>query len=109
MSDKNSASVTPMTIGTSMLSRRAARAEKAERRKGLPAYAAAGSAMSADSQWKKSRVSDEMPDALPDQTETDNSMTFIIAKPATASERSSSLPAASASPRTVAGSKGWAR
>ena len=40
--------------------------------------------MRADSQWKKSRVSCVMSAALPDHTETDSSMMFMAAKPATA-------------------------
>ena len=74
---------------------------------GSPATAAAGSAIKAEIQWKRSRVSAVMSDALPAQTATDSSMTFIAAKPATASARTrrriSCASAASGRP----GSKGW--
>jgi hypothetical protein len=49
----------------------------------LARIGAAGSAISAESQWKKSRVSCGM-SVLPDQTDTDSSMMFMPAKPATA-------------------------
>ncbi len=52
-------------------------------KKGRPAKAAVGRAISAESQWKKSRVVGSISLALPDQTETESSMMFMAAKPAT--------------------------
>jgi len=46
----------------------------------------AGSAMSAEIQWKRSRVAA----SAPDHTDTENSMMLPAAKPATASARTSS-------------------
>ena len=77
--------MTPSEIGTSMLSAPARSARQALTKNGRPAKAAAGNAISAEAQWKKSRVSGVMSLALPAHTETDSSMMFIAAKPATAS------------------------
>ena len=57
----------------------------------LAGIGAVGSAINADSQWKKSRVSWVMSLAFPDHTDTDSSMMFIAAKPATARHRNSHL------------------
>src|SRR3546814_9583040 len=48
-----------------------------------PEKASVGSAIAADSQWNRSRVSP----AAPDHTEIESPMMFIAAKPATASAR----------------------
>ena len=48
-----------------------------------------GRAISAEIQWNRSRVAS----AAPDHTATDNSMMFIIAKPATPRRISNSRPA----------------
>ena len=65
--------------------------------------------MSAESQWKKSRVSCVMSAAPPDQTDTDSSMMFMPAKPATARHfiKPRAWRASSVSARS--GSNGWAR
>ena len=60
-------------------------------KKGCAAKPIAGSAMAAEIQWNMSRVASE----APDQTDTDNSITFMDAKPATASRISRSRPALS--------------
>src|SRR3546814_10682944 len=54
--------------------------------------------MAADSQWNRSRVAP----LAPDQTDTDSSMMFIIAKPATATARSNAR-LSDAPPSTSAG------
>ena len=79
--------MTPMEIGTSMLVRPRRNAAQAERKKGWPAKMIAGIAMAAEIQWNRPRV---LPSA-PDQTLTDNSITFMPAKAATASGASSGL------------------
>ena len=68
----------------------------------------AGSAISAESQWKKSRVSCAM-SAAPDHTETDSSMMFIAAKPATARHLISQRAWRASSASARSGSNGWAR
>ena len=57
--------------------------------------------MSAEIQWNRSRVAGSMLDASPAQTETDNSITFIAAKPATPRQRSRNCICA-ASSRSIA-------
>ncbi len=64
--------------------------------------------MSAESQWKKSRVSCVMSETLPDHTETDSSMMFMAAKPATASALSKLRAVAASSLSARCGSNGWA-
>jgi len=91
-----------------MLVRRLRRALKALVKNGWPAKAAAGSAISADSQWKKSRVSGVMSVRLPAHTDTDRSMMFIAAKPAMASERSRRFISASDVVSAVCAANGWA-
>ena len=61
------------------------------RKKGCAAKATAGSAMAAETQCIRSRVEP----SAPDQTETESSMTFIEAKPATAMRARRSRPSAS--------------
>ena len=76
----------------------------AERKKGRPAKAMAGSAISASNQCRKVRVPSPMRLAWPAQTETASSMTLQAAKPATARQRSSSaslLPAGGGEPLRV--------
>ena len=67
--------------------RASAQSLNALRKNGWPANAAAGRTISAESQWKKSRVSGVMSLASPAQIETESSITFIAAKPATARQR----------------------
>ena len=74
-----------------MLSCRLLSAAQALRKNGWPEKAIVGRAIAAESQWKRSRVAS----AAPDQTDTDKSITFMLAKPATASRISSSRPARS--------------
>ncbi len=76
-----------------MPSRRALSDVQAETKKGWPAKASVGSAMAAEIQWKRSRVAA----SAPDQTATDRSMMFIIAKPATPSRIRRSRPRLSVS------------
>jgi len=78
-------------IGTSMLSRPWRSATHALRKNGTPEKAIAGSAIAAEIQWNMSRVTS----SAPAQTETESSITFIAAKPATASRISRSRPARS--------------
>ena len=78
-------------IGTSMSRRRARRARRALAKKGCAAKAVAGSAMAAEIQCMRSRVEP----SAPDQTETEKSITFIEAKPATAMRARRSRPSAS--------------
>ena len=66
-------------------------------------------AISAESQWKKSRVSGVMSVTLPDHTDTDSSMMFMAAKPATARQVSSQRASRASSASAWAGSNGWAR
>jgi len=80
-------------IGTSIPSRPTRSRAQAARKNGWPAKATVGSAIIADSRWNMSRVTS----AAPDQTATDSSMMFIIAKNATASRISRSRPVWSAS------------
>ena len=80
-SDMAVARVTPIEIGTSILVRPRRSALHADAKKGRPDQAMAGTAISADSQWNRSRLLS----AAPDQTLTDSSMTFIAANPAMAS------------------------
>ena len=65
--------------------------------------------MSAETQWKRSRVGASMSVTLPAQTETDSSMMFMAPKPAAPMQRRSSLLSASSSAVRRPGSKGWAR
>ena len=95
-------------IGTSMLSARLLSAPSALVKNGRPENAAAGSAMSADSQWNMSRVSGVMSEALPAHTDTDKSITFIAAKPATARQRSRNFACSASRDSASASSKGWA-
>ena len=81
-------------IGTSIPSRPTRSDAHALRKNGCPAKATVGSAIIADIQWNKVRVAS----SAPDQTATDSSMTFIIAKPDTPSRSSRSRPCASLSP-----------
>ncbi len=74
-----------------MFSRRAERAVSALLKKGWAEKAMVGNVIAAEIQWNISRVVS----AAPDQTDTDNSMTFIMAKPATASRTSKARPAVS--------------
>ena len=74
-----------------MFSRPARSAETALRKKGWAEKATVGSTMAAEIQWNRSRVGP----SAPDQTAMDSSMTFIAAKPATASRISRSRPARS--------------
>lgn len=77
----------PRDIGTSMLRERRLSAPNALVKNGRPAKAAAGKAINAEIQWNMSRVSDVISDKLPAHTDTDNSITFIAEKPATARQR----------------------
>ena len=78
----------PSEIGTSMLTlARAQRVEGAAEER-LAGIGRGRQRDRADSQWNRSRVSGVMSVTLPDQTETDSSMMFIAAKPATARQRS---------------------
>ena len=79
------------TMGTSMFSRRAFSADHALRKKGCAEKAMAGKTMAAEIQWNMSRVAA----SAPDQTDTDRSITFIDAKPATAMRIRRSRPARS--------------
>ena len=78
----------PSEIGTSMLSEPRFSAPSALVKNGRPENAAAGSAISADTQWNMSRVSGVMSLMLPAHTDTESSMMFMAAKPATARQRS---------------------
>ncbi len=78
-------------IGTSMFSCLFDSAAHALRKNGCPEKAMVGRAIAAEIQWNISRVAS----AAPDQTDTDKSMTFMLAKPATASRISNSRPARS--------------
>src|ERR1044072_4555887 len=83
-----SARHTPIEIGTSMLGVLFESARQADRKNGGTAEAAAGSAISADSQWKKSRCSGSMSETLPDHTGIDSIITFMVANAATPRQRS---------------------
>ncbi len=76
-----------MAIGTSMFMRPWRSAAQAERKKMPPAKTSAGMAISAESQWNRSRVAP----SAPDHTDTDKSMMLAAAKPAMATARTSSL------------------
>ena len=96
----------PIEIGTSMLVCRASKARHADLKNGRPEYAAAGKAINADSQWKKSRCSGIMSLTLPDHTGTDSIMMFIAAKAATPRQRSRKLACAASSVSARTGSNG---
>jgi hypothetical protein len=81
-----------------MFSRRPTSAASAERKKGMPEKAIAGRAIRAEIQCMRSRVAA----SAPDHTEIDSSITFIAAKPATASRASRSRPTLSRSISTIA-------
>ncbi len=88
-----------------MFSRAARSAPQALRKNGCAENAMVGSAIAALIQWNMSRVAS----AAPDQTATDSSITFIIAKPATPSRISSSRPVRSTCvPASVAASSSCA-
>ena len=80
-------------IGTSMFNRPARNAVQACLKNGCAENAMVGNAIAAEIQWNMSRVGP----SAPDQTATDNSITFIAANPATASRISRSRPALSVS------------
>jgi hypothetical protein len=103
------ASVTPIEIGTSMLVRPAMSACTAERKKGSPAKAIAGSAISAETQCSRSRVAGPIEPAWPDHTATDSSITLAAAKPATPMARSTSRSWRACASSSAAASKGAAR
>ncbi len=75
-------------IGTSMFSRPTRSALHAFLKNGMPENATVGKAIAAETQCIRSRVAS----VAPDQTDTDSSITFIAAKPATASRASKSRP-----------------
>ena len=66
-------------------------AAQALRKNGTPEKAIAGRVIAAEIQWNISRVAS----SAPDQTDTDKSMTFMLANPATASRIKRSRPARS--------------
>ena len=66
----------------------------------------AGSAISASNQCRKVRVASPMPEKWPAHTETASSITLLAAKPATATQRSSSRSERSSSARSRSGSNG---
>ncbi len=83
--------------------RHAFAAAQALAKKGCAANSAAGSAMEAEIQCRKVRVSP----TAPDHTATDRSITFIAAKPAIPSRSSSARPVGSAAFWICAESRGW--
>ena len=88
-------------IGTSMLSRLAPSAARALAKNGCAAKATVGKAIRAEIRWKKSRVTS----AAPDQTATESSIRFIIAKPDTPSRiRSAFAPASASTGASIAAS-----
>jgi len=75
----------------------------------MPAKAIAGSATSAETQCSSSRVAGPIDPAWPDHTDTESSITFAAANPATAIARSSSASRRACSSSASAGSKGATR
>ncbi len=74
-----------------MFKRAARRAVQALLKKGCAENPTAGNVIAALIQWNRSRVASD----APDQTDTDNNITFIIANPATARRINKSRPALS--------------
>ena len=70
------AAITASEIGTSIVSCRWETALTAARKKGRPAYATAGSAISAETQCIRSRVAGPMSSTAPAQTAMESSITF---------------------------------